>query len=75
MITSMQTTSLPLHLIELEYRAVALQLSLHGLRAAWASHAITQKDFDVLCHSAEKLRAHLEGVRIECGYAEGGSKG
>jgi hypothetical protein len=70
--TPLRTTSLPLHLIELEYRAVALQLSLQGLRAAWASNTITQGDFDVVCHSAEKLRAHLQGVRIEAEYSEGG---
>jgi hypothetical protein len=73
MTTSLRTTSLPLHLIELEYRAVALQLSLQGLRAAWASNAVSQADFDVVCHSAEKLRAHLQGTRIECEYAQGGN--
>lgn len=73
MITSMRTTSLPLHLIELEHRAVVLQLSLQGLRAAWASNAVAQVDFDVVCHSAEKLRAHIQDVRIVCEYAEGGS--
>jgi hypothetical protein len=71
MTTSLRTTSLPLHLIELEYRAVALQLSLQGLRAVWASNAVAQVDFDVVCHSAEKLRSHLQGVRIECENAEG----
>jgi hypothetical protein len=29
-------------------------------------------DFDAVCFSAEKLRAHLQGARIECEYAEGG---
>jgi len=48
-----------------------LQLSLQGLRAAWARNAVAQGDFDVVCHSAEKLRSHLQGVRIECEYAEG----
>ena len=66
------TASLPLHLKELEHRAAVLQLSLQGLRAAWAGNAVAQVDFDVVCHSAEKLRAHLQGVRIECEYAEGG---
>ena len=67
------TTSLPLHLKELEHRAAVLQLSLLGLRAAWASNAVAQIDFDVVCHSADKLRAHIEGVRIECEYANGGN--
>jgi hypothetical protein len=66
------TPSLPLHLQELEHRAAILQLSLQGLRASWASNAVAQVDFDVVCHSAEKLRAHLQGVRIECEYAKGG---
>jgi len=66
------TTSLPLHLRDIEHRAAVLQLSLQGLRAAWASNAVALVDFDVVVHSAEKLRAHLEGVRIECEYAEGG---
>ena len=43
------TTSLPLHLKELEHRAAVLQLSLQGLRAAWASNAVAQVDFDVVC--------------------------
>jgi len=66
------TTSLPLHLKDLEHRAAVLQVSLQGLRSAWASNAVAQFDFDVVCHSAEKLRAHLQGVRIECEYAKGG---
>lgn len=74
MTTSLRTTSLPLHLIELEHRAAVLQLSLLGLRAAWANNAVAQVDFDVICHSADKLRAHLQGVRIEAEYAEGGSR-
>ena len=68
------TTSLPLHLKDLEHRAAVLQLSLQGLRAAWASNAVALVDFDAVCHSAEKLRAHLEGVRIELEYSQGGSK-
>jgi hypothetical protein len=28
-------------------------------------------DFDAVCHDAVKLRSHLQGVRIECEYAEG----
>ena len=71
--TSMRTTSLPLHLIEIEHRAAVLQLSLLGLRAAWASNAVAQVDFDVVCHSAEKLRSHIQGVRIVCEYADGRS--
>jgi len=68
------TTTLPLHLKDLEHRAAVLQLSLQGLRAAWAGNAVALVDFDVVCHSAGKLRAHLEGVRIECEYAEGGTR-
>jgi hypothetical protein len=73
MTTSLRTTSLPLHLIELEHRAAVLQLSLLGLRAAWPSNAVAQIDFNVVCHSADKLRAHIEGVRLECEYANGGN--
>ncbi len=65
------TTSLPLHLKELEHRAAVLQLSLQGLRAAWTGNAVALVDFDAVCFSAHKLRAHLEGVRIECEYAQG----
>lgn len=36
----MSATSLPLHLKELEHRAAVLQLSLQGLRAAWAGNAV-----------------------------------
>ena len=28
-------------------------------------------DFDAVCHDAVKLQSHLQGVRIECEYAEG----
>jgi hypothetical protein len=66
------TTTLPLHLRDLEHRAAVLYLSLQGLRTAWATNAVALVDFDAVIHSAEKLRAHLEGVRIECEYAEGG---
>ncbi len=65
---------LALHLSELEHRAAVLQLSLQGLRAAWATNAVAQVDFDAVCHSAEKLRSHLEGVRIEYEYAEVGTR-
>ena len=66
------TPTLPLHLKDLEHRAAVLGLSLQGLRAAWATRAVAQADFDAVCHSAEKLRAHLQGVRIEAEYANGG---
>jgi hypothetical protein len=66
------STSLPLHLKDLEHRAAVLSLSIQGLRAAWASTAVSQVDFDAVCHSAEKLRSHLEGVRIELEYSQGG---
>jgi hypothetical protein len=68
-------TPLPLHLKDLEHRAAVVQLSLQGLRAAWASNAVALVDFDAVIHSAEKLRAHLEGVRIECEYNQGGAQG
>jgi hypothetical protein len=44
-----------------------------GLRAALASNAVAPVDFDVVCHSAEKLRAHLHGIRIELEYSQGGT--
>jgi hypothetical protein len=68
----MSATSLPLHLKDLEHRAAVLGLSLQGLRAAWAGNAVALVDFDAVCSSAEKLRAHLQGARIEFEYAEGG---
>jgi hypothetical protein len=68
----MSASPLPLHLKDLEHRAAMLGLSLQGLRAAWANNAVAQVDFDAVCHAAEKLRGHLEGVRIECEYAAGG---
>jgi hypothetical protein len=67
------TTTLPLHLKDLEHRAAVLSLSIQGLRAAWVSTAESQVDFDAVCASAEKLRAHLEGVRIEFEYSQGGT--
>ncbi len=66
------TTTLPLHLRDLEHRAAVLYLSLQGLRTAWATNAVALVDFDAVIHSAEKLRAHLEGVRIEAEYGQGG---
>jgi hypothetical protein len=69
------TPSLPLHLKELEHRAAVLQLSLQGLRAARAGNAVALVDFDAVCFSAEKLRAHLQGTRIELEYSEGGTRG
>jgi len=68
------TTTLPLHLKDLEHRAAVLQLSLQGLRAAWVGNAVALVDFDAVCFSAEKLRTHLQGARIECEYAEGGRR-
>jgi hypothetical protein len=65
------TPSLPFDLKELEHRAAVLQLSLQGLRAAWTGNAVALVDFDAVCSSAEKLRAQLQGTRIECEYAEG----
>jgi hypothetical protein len=65
------TPGLPLHLKELEHRAAVLQLSLQGLRAAWADNAVALVEFDAVSFSAEKPRAHLQGARIESEY-EGG---
>jgi hypothetical protein len=62
-----------LHLKDLEHRAAVLQLSLQGLRAAWESNEVAQVDFDAVLHSTGKLRAHLEGVRIELEYSQGGT--
>jgi hypothetical protein len=65
------TAALPLHLKELEQRVAVLQLSIHGLRATYATDNIARADFDAVWHEAAKLRAHLEGVRIEIEYARG----
>jgi hypothetical protein len=51
-----------------------MQNTVQGLRTAWASNAVAQVDFDVICDSAEKLRSHLEGVRIELEYSQGGTR-
>jgi hypothetical protein len=65
--------SLTFHLTELEQRVAVLRLSVQGLRATYALDATARADFDAVCHDATKLRAHLQGVRIECEYAEGRS--
>jgi hypothetical protein len=65
------TAELPLHLAELVQRVTVLQLSLQGLRATYATDAVARADFDAVYHDANKLRAHLDGVRIE--YVKGGS--
>ncbi len=65
------SATLPLDLKELEHRAAVLHLSLQGLRAAWARNAVAQVDFDAVLHSAELLRSHIQGVRIEREYAQG----
>jgi hypothetical protein len=67
------TTALPLHLTELEQRVAVLQLSVQGLRATYALDATARGDFDAVCHDVTKLRAHFQGVRIECEYAKGGN--
>lgn len=67
--------SLTFHLSELEPRAAVLQLSIQGLRATYAADPAARADFDAVCNDATKLRAHFQGVRIECEYAEGGSRG
>jgi hypothetical protein len=65
------TAALPLHLTELVQRVTVLQLSLRGLRATYATDADARADFDAVCHDANKLRAHLDGVRID--YVNGGN--
>ena len=65
------TTAVPLHLIELEQRVAVLQLSLQGLRATYATDAAARADFDAVTHDADKLRAHVAGLRIECEYRQG----
>jgi hypothetical protein len=35
---------------------------------------VAQVNFDAVCYSTEKLGSHLQGVRVECEYAEGGSR-
>jgi uncharacterized small protein (DUF1192 family) len=67
------TAALPLHLKELEQRVAVLQLSIQGLRATYGADPAARADFDAVCHDAVKLRSHLQGVRIECEYAEGRS--
>jgi len=62
---------LPLHLKELEQRMAVLQLSIQGLRATYGADPAARADFDAVCHDAVKLRSHLQGVRIECEYAQG----
>jgi uncharacterized small protein (DUF1192 family) len=63
--------SMSLHLTELEQRVAVLQLSIQGLRATYGADPAARADFDAVCHDAVKLRSHLQGVRIECEYAEG----
>lgn len=67
------TTSLALHLTELEQRVAVLQLSLQGLRATYATDPTARADFDAVAHDATKLRSHLAGVRIELEYSQGGT--
>jgi hypothetical protein len=63
------------HLKDIEHRAAVLSLSIEGLRSTWARNAVALVDFDVVIHSAEKLRRHIEGLRIECEYNQGGAQG
>jgi hypothetical protein len=63
--------SLTFQLTELEQRAAVLQLSIQGLRATYGADPAARVDFNAVCHDAVNLRSHLQGVRIECEYAEG----
>jgi hypothetical protein len=63
--------SLTFHLTELEQRVAVLRLSIQGLRARYATDPAARADFDAVCQDATNLRANLQGVRIECEYAEG----
>lgn len=64
-------TTLWMHLKELEQRVAVLQLALQGLRATYGADPAARADFDAVVHGAANLRAHLQGVRIECEYAQG----
>jgi hypothetical protein len=66
------TTSL--HLKELEQRVAVLQLSIQGLRATYATDGTAVSDFDAVIHDVTKLRSHLQGVRIELEYSQGGTR-
>jgi hypothetical protein len=66
-------STLALHVTELEQRVAILQLSIQGLRATYGSDPAARADFDAVCHDVNKLRSHLQGVRIECEYADGRS--
>jgi hypothetical protein len=66
------TANLSFHFAELEQR-VAVSAALDpGLRPSYGADPAARADFDAVCRDATKLRAHLQGVRIECEYAEGG---
>lgn len=69
------TPALPMHLKDLEQRVAVLQLSIQGLRATYGADPAARADFDAVCHDATKLRSHLEGVRIELEYSQGGTQG
>lgn len=51
------------------------QLSITGLRAAYATDTVARADFDAVSHDAAKLRTHLEDIRIECEFARGRNRG
>ena len=67
------TNNLTFHLTELVQRVAVLQLSIQGLRAIYGTDPDARADFDAICHDASKLRAHLDGVRLEVEHANGGS--
>ncbi len=67
------TASLPLHLKEIEDRAILLQLAVAGLQAAYGTDPVVRDDFDAVVHAAVKLQAHIHGVRVESEGAEGRS--
>jgi hypothetical protein len=64
-------SALVFHLAELEQRVAVLQLSLQGLHVTYGQDEAARADFDAVVHDATKLRAHMQGVRIEVEYADG----
>ena len=59
------TTSLPLHLKEIEDRTILLGLAIQGLAAAYGQDEAVRPDFDAVVHATAKLMAHIHGVRVE----------
>jgi len=69
-VAAQMSSTLVLHAAELEHGSRPPTLA-PGLCATYAIDATARSDFDAVCHDAVKLRAHLEGVRIEVKYEKG----